>query len=108
MSVDNAIVMIKYRNAEKDIICYRVQYVQAIENLGYSMWYLYEAFKDVPEWPSFSLADAYATKLEKEYGNDLEYGVLICDCSKRTWSDIAIEAGLESYKFSKEQPYIND
>lgn len=106
MSIDNAIVMIKYKSEEDNKIVFRVQYVQAIENLGYSMWYVYEAFKDVPEWPSFSLADAYATKLEKIYGNELEYGIIVCDISGRTWKQIAIEAGLESYKFSDEQPYL--
>ena len=108
MSIDNAIVMIKYKNDKDNNISFRVQHVQAIENLRHSMWYVFNTFKDVPEWTSFSLADVYATKLEEKYGNDLEYGMIICDCTDKTWKDIAHEAGLETYKFSKEQPYIND
>lgn len=103
MSLDNAIVILKYIGDDGKL-SFRTNYVQAPQNLRYSEYYVYEAFKNVPEWPNFSLADAYATKLAKEYDNHLEYGVIICSLTNMSWEDIREEAEYESYKFSGEQP----
>jgi len=103
MSSDNAIVILKYIGSDEKL-SFRANYVQAPQNLRYSAYYVYEAFKNVPEWPNFSLADAYATKLSKQYDEDLEYGVIICNLPNMTWEDVMEEAEYESYKYSDEQP----